>query len=104
VAIACKRVDRWRRGISTPLHSYPQNRKLSVNKYATQCDDGREDALLAYVFARPDLEELRGKPLKVAAAIDEFSFKTEFLISVGPRTFIPFPRDIPLVLLGDKSR
>jgi len=75
---------------------------LSVNKYAKQCDDGREDALLAYVLARPDLEELRGNPLKVAAAIDEYSFKTEFLISVGPRTLIPFPRYIPLLLLKGK--
>ncbi|KAL2212811.1 S-adenosyl-L-methionine-dependent methyltransferase [Sarocladium strictum] len=46
-------------------------------------DDGREIELLHYVYSRPNLEELRGNPQKVLAAIDEFGRTKKYLMNVG---------------------
>jgi len=47
--------------------------------------DGREVALLHYIFSRPDLKELRGHPDKILAAIDEYVEKHSRLMNIGPR-------------------
>lgn len=46
--------------------------------------DGREIALLHYIFSRPDLKELRGHPDKILAAIDEYVEKHNRLMNIGP--------------------
>ncbi|KAJ5490706.1 hypothetical protein N7539_002273 [Penicillium diatomitis] len=57
--------------------------------YATQeegtgyFDDGREIELLHFVYAHPDLDNIRGSPAKVLAAIDEFGRTKKYLMNVG---------------------
>lgn len=46
-------------------------------------DDGREVQLLHYVYARPDVDELRGSPARVLAAVDEFARTRKYLMNVG---------------------
>lgn len=46
-------------------------------------DDGREIELLHFVYSRPNLEELRGNPEKVLAAIDEYGRTKKYLMNVG---------------------
>jgi catechol O-methyltransferase len=48
-----------------------------------QSHDGREDALLSFILAHPDIENIKGNPSKLLQAIDEFSHTHEFLISIG---------------------
>ncbi|RDA90816.1 hypothetical protein CP533_0502 [Ophiocordyceps camponoti-saundersi (nom. inval.)] len=46
-------------------------------------DDGREIRLLHYVYSRPDLDEIRGSPAKVLAAIDDYGRTVAYLMNVG---------------------
>ncbi|EAW13536.1 O-methyltransferase [Aspergillus clavatus NRRL 1] len=46
-------------------------------------DDGREIALLHFVYLHPDLENIRGSPEKVLAAIDEYGRTKKYLMNVG---------------------
>ncbi|KAK8095011.1 O-methyltransferase [Apiospora hydei] len=46
-------------------------------------DDGREIALLHFMYSHPKLEELRGKPQKVLAAIDEYGRTQKYLMNIG---------------------
>ncbi|KAK3677533.1 hypothetical protein LTR78_002383 [Recurvomyces mirabilis] len=46
-------------------------------------DDGREVELLHYVYGKDNLEEIRGSPEKVLAAIDEFGRTKKYLMNVG---------------------
>lgn len=48
-------------------------------------DDGREIALLHFVYLHPDLENIRGSPEKVLAAIDEYGRTKKYLMNVGDR-------------------
>jgi len=45
--------------------------------------DGREIALLQYMYSHPSLSELRGNPRKVLAAIDKFAQTFTGLINIG---------------------
>ncbi|KAK3900944.1 putative catechol O-methyltransferase 2 [Staphylotrichum tortipilum] len=45
--------------------------------------DGREAALLDYVYSHPDLEQIRGNPARVCAAIDAFAQAHTGLINIG---------------------
>ncbi|KAG6010029.1 hypothetical protein E4U21_000471 [Claviceps maximensis] len=45
-------------------------------------DDGREAELLDHILSRQDIEDIRGSPRKVLAAIDEFGMK-RYLMNVG---------------------
>ncbi|KAG5922293.1 hypothetical protein E4U42_005513 [Claviceps africana] len=58
----------------------------SAKAYAEQeeiyFDDGREAEMLAHILSRPDLEDIRGSPRKVLAAIDDFGMK-RYLMNVG---------------------
>ncbi|KAH8812858.1 putative O-methyltransferase [Xylogone sp. PMI_703] len=47
--------------------------------------DGRETDLLHYIFSRPDLNELKGNPSNVLAAIDEYNQNHNMLMNIGPR-------------------
>nr|OQO16879.1 hypothetical protein B0A51_17887 [Rachicladosporium sp. CCFEE 5018] len=58
------------------------------NAYASQeedvfFDDGREIELLHFVYSRPDINEIRGNPEKVLAAIDEYGRTKKYLMNVG---------------------
>ena len=46
-------------------------------------NDGREIALLHFVYERDDIDELRGSPEKVLAAIDDYGRTTKYLMNVG---------------------
>ncbi|KAH8180206.1 methyltransferase domain-containing protein [Sarocladium implicatum] len=46
-------------------------------------DDGREIELLHFVYSRPNIDELRGNPQKVLAAIDEYGRTKKYLMNVG---------------------
>lgn len=46
-------------------------------------DDGRELELLHFVYGKPEIEEIRGNPQKVLAAIDEFARTKKYLMNVG---------------------
>ncbi|KAI7076111.1 putative O-methyltransferase, partial [Hortaea werneckii] len=46
-------------------------------------DDGREIELLHFVYSKPDIDDIRGNPAKVLAAIDEFGRKKKYLMNVG---------------------
>ncbi|KAJ9405875.1 hypothetical protein DTO045G8_6386 [Paecilomyces variotii] len=47
--------------------------------------DSRHLDLLHYIYKRPDIDEIRGNPSKVLAAIDEFDTKVKSLPNVGPQ-------------------
>ncbi|KAG5973295.1 hypothetical protein E4U55_000599, partial [Claviceps digitariae] len=62
-------------------------REFNVAKaYAEQeeiyFDDGREAEMLDHILSRQDIEDIRGSPRKVLAAIDEFGMK-RYLMNVG---------------------
>ncbi|KPM44554.1 hypothetical protein AK830_g2056 [Neonectria ditissima] len=46
-------------------------------------DDGREIELLHFVYGHPKLDEIRGSPKAVLAAIDEFGHTKKYLMNVG---------------------
>lgn len=46
-------------------------------------NDGREIALLHFIYSKPNLDEIRGNPAAVLAAIDEFGRTKNFLMNVG---------------------
>ncbi|KAK5088618.1 hypothetical protein LTR05_002838 [Lithohypha guttulata] len=46
-------------------------------------DDGREIELLHFVYGKPNIEEIRGSPEKVLAAIDEYARTQKYLMNVG---------------------
>ncbi|KAF7548489.1 hypothetical protein G7046_g8664 [Stylonectria norvegica] len=46
-------------------------------------DDGREIELLHFVYARPNIDEIRGSPKKVLEAIDEYARTKKYLMNVG---------------------
>lgn len=49
----------------------------------SQSHDGREEALLSFILAHPDIENIKGNPSRMLQAIDEFSATHDFLISIG---------------------
>ena len=46
--------------------------------------DGREVDLLHYIYSRPDLKDLRGSPLKVVSAINDYHHQFNRLMTIGP--------------------
>ncbi len=48
-----------------------------------QFDDGREIELLHFVYGKANINEIRGSPSKVLAAIDEFGRTKKYLMNVG---------------------
>ncbi|KAF2669707.1 S-adenosyl-L-methionine-dependent methyltransferase [Microthyrium microscopicum] len=56
-------------------------------KYAEQedifFDDGREIELLHFVYGHPQIDDIRGNPQRVLAAIDEFGRTKKYLMNVG---------------------
>ncbi|KAF7316438.1 Catechol O-methyltransferase [Mycena indigotica] len=63
------------------LEKYPS---LKTTDFATPFfKDGRDTRLLEWIYARPDLDTLRGDPARVCAAIEEYSGQHELLLNVG---------------------
>lgn len=48
-----------------------------------QFNDGREIALLHFVYSHPQLTQMRGNPQKVLEAIDEYGRTKKYLMNVG---------------------
>jgi len=46
-------------------------------------DDGRETELLRFIYDKPNIDEIRGSPEKVLAAVDEFGRTQKYLMNVG---------------------
>lgn len=46
-------------------------------------DDGREIELLHFIYDKPDIDDIRGSPEKVLAAIDDFGRTKKYLMNVG---------------------
>ena len=46
-------------------------------------DDGREIELLHFIYSHPKIDEIRGSPQKVLAAIDEYGRTKKYLMNVG---------------------
>ncbi|RYP72296.1 hypothetical protein DL771_004270 [Monosporascus sp. 5C6A] len=47
-------------------------------------NDGREIALLHFVYNHPQVERMRGNPKKVLEAIDEYARTQKYLMNIGP--------------------
>lgn len=65
---------------------YPSLRKMMnvPEEEIVESHDGRETALLKYIYNRADLDtKLRGSPSAILAAIDEFAANEDFLINIG---------------------
>ncbi|KAL7785555.1 S-adenosyl-L-methionine-dependent methyltransferase [Trichoderma ceciliae] len=67
--------------IAALLQKYPSLRKPIET--GVESHDGREEKLLCFILSHPGLEDMRGSPSKLLSAIDEFSTKHDFLISIG---------------------
>lgn len=48
-----------------------------------QFDDGREIALLHFIYSHPKLSEMRGNPQRVLEAIDEYGRTKKYLMNIG---------------------
>lgn len=48
-----------------------------------QFNDGREIALLHYIYKHPELEKIRGNPRRLLEAIDEYGKTKKYLMNVG---------------------
>jgi hypothetical protein len=46
-------------------------------------DDGREVELLHFVYSHPNLDNIRGSPKELLAAIDEYGRTKKYLMNVG---------------------
>ena len=65
---------------------YPSLRKMQDvdEDDIVESHDGRETALLRYIYKHPELDRgLRGSPSGILAAMDEFAAQEDFLINIG---------------------
>ena len=46
-------------------------------------DDGREIELLHFIHEKPDIDQIRGSPERVLAAVDEYARTKKYLMNVG---------------------
>ncbi|KUJ17620.1 S-adenosyl-L-methionine-dependent methyltransferase [Mollisia scopiformis] len=68
--------------IQAVIAKYPTLKKAFDT--GVESDDGREGALLEFILAHPSRIQFKTAPQTLLDAVDEFSFKKDFLISVGP--------------------
>lgn len=54
-----------------------------MEAYTQKFNDGREIALLHFIYNHPRLSEIRGNPQKVIDAIDEYARTKKYLMNVG---------------------
>ena len=71
----------------TPIQYLIMSQFDESKAYATQedvfFDDGRETELLRFIYDKPNIDEIRGSPEKVLAAVDEFGRTQKYLMNVG---------------------
>ena len=66
------------------MASFDQDKAYAPQEEGTGFfDDGREIELLHFVYSHQDLENIRGSPQKVLAAIDEYGRTKKYLMNVG---------------------
>ncbi|KAH6664767.1 catechol O-methyltransferase [Plectosphaerella plurivora] len=65
------------------MTSFDKTKAYAEQEEDVYFDDGREIELLHFVFSRPNLDDLRGSPEKVLAAIDEYGRTKKYLMNVG---------------------
>ncbi|KAH8821790.1 S-adenosyl-L-methionine-dependent methyltransferase [Xylogone sp. PMI_703] len=63
------------------FEKYPSLRKAVET--GVESHDGREEELRSFILSHPDIELIKDNPAKLLSAMDEFSAKHDFLISVG---------------------
>lgn len=72
---------------SLNYHTFTMSQFDESKAYATQedvfFDDGRETELLRFIYDKPNIDEIRGSPEKVLAAVDEFGRTQKYLMNVG---------------------
>ncbi|KAJ5682379.1 S-adenosyl-L-methionine-dependent methyltransferase [Penicillium macrosclerotiorum] len=61
---------------------YPSLHKFTGSDYV-ESHDGRETALLRYIYNHPTLEEKRNSPSGIRQLMDEFAAQEDFLINIG---------------------
>ncbi|KAJ5732969.1 S-adenosyl-L-methionine-dependent methyltransferase [Penicillium manginii] len=64
------------------ITKYPSLAKYANEDY-TESHDGREAALLKYIYNHPSLPQFRNSPPAILAVIDEFAAQEDFLINIG---------------------
>ena len=82
-----------------PKKAYAEQEEVYFN-------DGREVAVLHYIYGKDNIDEIRGSPERVLEAIDEYGRKKKYLMNVGddkgkivcnliaetkPKTMVPSP-------------
>ncbi|KAF2832052.1 S-adenosyl-L-methionine-dependent methyltransferase [Ophiobolus disseminans] len=66
------------------MGSFDQSKAYAAQEEeGTFFDDGREIELLHFVYGHKDIEQIRGSPEKVLAAIDEYGRTKKYLMNVG---------------------
>ena len=73
---------RLSRFTKTTMSEFDKN-KAYAEQEEVFFDDGREIELLHFVYGKPDIEEIRGSPSRVLAAVDEFARTKKYLMNVG---------------------
>jgi hypothetical protein len=72
---------------ATPKHYLTMSQFDESKAYASQedvfFDDGRETELLRFIYDKPNIDDIRGSPEKVLAAVDEFGRTQKYLMNVG---------------------
>lgn len=65
------------------MAKFDESKAYAAQEEEVYFDDGREIELLHFVYSRPNIEDLRGNPEKVLAAIDEYGRTKRYLMNVG---------------------
>jgi catechol O-methyltransferase len=65
------------------MPEFDDKKKYAAQEQDVFFDDGREIELLHFVYNKPNLNEIRGSPEKVLAAIDEYGRTKKYLMNVG---------------------
>lgn len=65
------------------MAKFDESRAYAAQEEEVYFDDGREIELLHFVYSRSNIEDLRGNPEKVLAAIDEYGRTKRYLMNVG---------------------
>ena len=72
--------------VLNPLPKMPEfdsSKAYAEQEEQVYFDDGREIEMLHFIYNKPDINEIRGSPEKVLAAIDEYGRQKKYLMNVG---------------------
>jgi catechol O-methyltransferase len=65
------------------MSKFDEGKAYAAQEEDTFFDDGREIELLHFVYNKADIDEIRGSPQRVLAAIDEYARTKKYLMNVG---------------------